>query len=439
MTAPNNTQAPVTAYMVIDGKHLPIWEFTVTMGAYGTVGTFSATTDIEALNTAKIDLYVESLATKKPFLPVQIYVSDQYGNTNYLLFGGEYDRSEWEMLEDTVTLTGRDWAGILVDTKVTLQDQSMYFNTQASNSVPTLNLGDLDFTVNNLTIYQFYEKVASIFGFTLDINQAELWPKPLGVQVQEYHVFSGSPKPLWDIMVFLARIGGVSEPLEVFITPDKVIHLQPVSTTETLNVSWKLPSSQISKGTFPLMNLRITHEPRRNATFAVVVLSYHYAAVHSQWAGIMYANTENFNKNQANYQKYDVGGPGWTVGQGPWASGNLMNDLGKPVYVFREKQGMNKSTAYQQAFAMVADLAKREIIIEGTIDGYAPLLPMTKITLTGKSLMGFEVRTYYANTVEHHFSLPDETGDNDSGFTTHFKAWTLPLAQTNAGLSATQA
>jgi hypothetical protein len=86
------------------------------------------------------------------------------------------------------------------------------------------------------------------------------------------------------------------------------------------------------------------------------------------------------------------------------------------------------------------DIAKREIIVEGVIDGWAPLQPMQPFQLYGtdNDLLGFNSdgasqRLFYINHVEHVFTVPQGDVGNSSasegpdvGYVTRFTAWTIP-------------
>jgi hypothetical protein len=453
----------VTSTATFNGKELKFYSWTVNQGSYGSVSSFEIKTSLQFLRDSGLDIYGAALASVAP-VPVEIFVTDQYGNADTQIFGGEYDRSEWHFSADEVVLTGRGWEGVLVDSKVILADQTVYFDTSQATSTPTI--GDAptsSFQITNMTILEFLEQVAEVFDFTLEVDDQYLDTTPLGTLVANFDVFTTSPKPVWDILVFLSRIASTSVPFEVYVTPDKFLHFQTTgipgfSAIDPLTFTWNKPQAYIDQQNsvkadtvYPLMDLDVTHNPRRNSTFGVVVLSYHYATVSQQYGTLVYANDLNITANSAAWEKFGVTGPGFFAGKSPYGASNLLGDLGRPIYVFRYRQAMDRDAVIAEAWHQALDIAKKEILIEGVIDGIATLQMLTPFFIDGAAsdLLGFNkeasgangtggTRTFYINHIEHSFSIPQDdephaTEGAAAGYTVRFSAWTLPpnLAVTN--------
>jgi len=460
---------------VTGGIELQVYHWSVTLPSYGAVGSFEIETSLEYLRQANIDIYNLSLQTISP-IPVQIFVTDQYGNNDYLVFGGEYDKSDWDFRSDTVTLHGRDWAGILVDSKITMQDQLAFLNTAAANQAASSfsATGTAKWQINQMTIPQFVTQAAANYGFTKALDTSQLtvdnlghYPM-LGTLIGDTQTYATAGKPVWELLVFCSRLASQTTPYAVYITPGRVLYFGPMQTSASqvasllpstlsgpLQFSWNLPSEQLIQTTptqanknslteYPLMDLNITHNARRNSTFGVVVLSYNYATITSHQAVLLYVNDANFTANQAAWNTFGVSSPGFKKGVNPYGGSNLMGALGRPIYVFRARQAMDYNQAQAEAYKRALEIAKNEIIVEGTIDGIANLVPQTQFTLDGSgmdllwlNIDGSGPRTFYINKVEHEFTVPQGgTGAAEgvgSGFTTKITGWTFPITSTVLG------
>lgn len=458
--------AAISSRILFNGADLPFYSWAANNNTYGSVGSFEIRTSMQSLRKASIDIYTESLESVAP-VPVQIFVTDQYGNNDYLIFGGQLDRTEWDFNNDEVIITGRDWAGLLVDQKAALVDTTVYFNSTAgAGVVSTLNQAPGGYNITNMTIVEFLTQVANNFGFILDVDETYLTKDAQGNfltlgQLQSLSatgstmsVFTTSPKPIWDILVYLSRIASQKVPYEVSISPDKFLRFIPAASSEPITLSWNLPASKYANvpaptnglpAQVPLLSLHITHEPRRNSTFGVVVLTYHYASVSQGYGSLTYVNDLNYAKNSSTWQQFGVTGPGFYAGKNPYGSSGLLGSLGRPIYIVRARQGLNPTDVQNEAYRQVLEIAKKELIIEGTIDGIATLQTLSpfKINGTPTDLMGFDAngagpRIFYFNHIEHRFTMPQTDNSEEgagAGYVINFSAWTLPLTITLPGVT----
>lgn len=431
----------VSSRVTFNGKEFKFYSWECTRPAYGSVGTFSIVTSLQYLRESQVDIYTPALETITP-IPIQIFATDQYGNNDVLIFGGEFDKAEYNLLADEVTLTGRDWAGYLMDAKVTLVDQTAIpFSGGSAPVAATSGIGS--FNITNQTTASFLKQLASAYGFKLQLDDTYLSTTPIGALAKGFNVLNTTPRPVWDILVFLARTASIpgTVPYEVMMLPSKTLYFGPVLSQPLITLSWNRSAAYYAKLKnieYPLMSLEITHQPRRNSTFGIVVLSYNASVVERSYGNIIYNNTANWYANNTSWQAVGASSPGFTIGKNPYGASNLLGDLGRPIYVFRIKQGLNATQAVNAAWHEALDIAKKEIIVEGVIDGLATLLPLQGFQLDGtdSDLLKFNKsggapRTFYISHVAHQFTVPQDSTEAaegvSSGFVTRFSGWTLPV------------
>ena len=427
-------------YVTINGQTLIAESWNCTRPAYGAIGRFSITMSREVLNEAGMNLYqlgIKAAMGGFSQIPVDIYVETVDGT--YHLFGGELDTVEVSYDSDTVTIKGRDWAGLLADIQQPLIFQKTLgaggspgsFSssglpapgggvacppagktapTGAANVNPIPVYGETTINVNKATPSSIAYAVAIKNGFKPDVYTYEGEPY-LGVVVADLQINAELPRSLWDQLQFFARLIGWT----CYVTPDRELYFGPIPKLELVTVTWNELSNSI-----PVNDLEITYNPRQNTNFLVVVASYNTATAQYTQAHVGTGSRAFKNTVVQNIPGVTVINNTWIVGtsgaKGAESLASIFSNLGKPVYLFDEP-GLTSAQALVTAFEKALDIAKRELITRFTMDGSGTVKPLQSIRIEG-DLGDFSDQTYYANAVEHSFSM-------DEGWYTHIHGWTL--------------
>jgi len=418
---PPSHSSTLFTYVVIAGiSFLPeSWE--CNFPAYGSVGTYSIITSIAELQKRKLNLYDVTLASLHP-VSVDIYVN--LNGTITHLWGGELDDTDWAFDDNQVTISGRDWAGVMVDQKITLANYSAQGAAGIPISVTPISGGPSNaFNVQNQTAVQLITQIAKAHG---------LQPLPTSIPASEQTVlvgnllansgvFNNQPQPEWEIIQAISRLMGWN----TYVTPERQLVFGPTATSNNkLLVSWNITNPP--KGTVPCQDLQVMHQPRRNSSFLVVVQTYNLAMIQQSKQMIGLPSQGML----LNYPLYKVDGRGFytttSLGANVSTVTALFKNLGKEIYVVH-RAGLTPDQASLLAENTALDLAKREIIVNFSIDGLPSLRPFMELQLSGK-LQGFEGRKLFINGVKHTYSTPDEGEIGTSGFMSHVSAWSLPLA-----------
>ena len=412
--------ALVVPRVVVAGVEFLAESWNCNFPSYGSVGTYEVTTSRKELARAGLDLYAATLNSHP--LGLDIFISVDGVETH--LWGGEIDDTDWDFDTDTVTISGRDWAGILVDQKITLAN---FAPESSSLAVPSSTVGlsggpATSYNVQNQSAVSLLSQIAKAHGLIpepLNVSTEEA-TVPVGNILAENAVFSSQPLPEWEIIQAISRIYGWN----TYVTPNKKLVFGPPKVSlNKLRVGWNLPT--LPPGVLPCFNLQVQHQPRRNNSFLVVVETYNVSTleVHQALVGLPsqheFLTYPLFKANKAGFYT--------TTSLGPNVSAvtALFKNLGKEVYLIH-KAGLTPSQASRLAESIALDLAKREIIVSFSLDGNPSIKPFDTLELQG-SLSGFEGRKFFVQQVHHSFELPDGGSIGTSGFLTHVKAWTLPL------------
>ena len=409
----NITQGtPVNVLCTFGGQTIPVDEFVIVGGAYGSIGRSRFHTSMSMLQALKIDLYNLAVSSG-PSVEVQVKIS--YGNTTPVrIFGGEYLNTSWDYDQDEVIINARDYLGVLMDQhrlpRSLTQDLIKFENVgQSANS---LGIG-----ITNQTLSNVVTAIANEWGLTPILG---LQANPVvGTQYGTLDkVFSTVPQSLWQILTNLAIDTGY----EVFGTPYKQLYFgQPGEGQQPLGVSYKAPFQQLvtnNQGIVPCHSVSIEHEPRRNATFTVLVISQDFAKAQPTkgYATVVAPGVQGFT-------------PGIQTGAQAVSTNSAMRSakLQVPLYTFHA-EGLTADQAQTKAAAIALDIAKRAVVVSFTIDGYIDVLPTKPVKLYGMFDESFKGLDYYVTAFQHSFRMPRDTnarGSRHSGFVTHIKAWNL--------------
>ena len=438
-----NVDTPIEAYR---------WHCTTP--AYGSIGSFRIYASREVLANAGVNLYqigrsavTEQLGNEsgKGQIGVHIGIRDVDTGAEYKLFGGELDVVRVEYDVDTVIIEGRDWAGLLIDMKGQVQNQTVVQNggqpLQASTPSPCNDAGSMAPTgtdsvvdgsvvqpVSSLNITGMYPSVMAYniavkFGFNPIIYTLPNEPTMGALTAASASSFT-EPRPWWDYLLFAARMMG----WECYVTPNKDLYFGPYDLSTSINLSWGITPPA---NTLPARDMHITYNPRRNSSFLVLVGSYHAATASQTTAAVGTLDPATQKAMIEAYPHVDVQLGKYTIGSAGAPSANALagyfTNLGKPVY-FYSYPNLTSNEANAKAYELMLDIAKREVIMTAAVDGTPFLQPMQTVTLTGDT-GDFTDTKYYINGIEHTFSI-------EEGWYTHISARTLPPVTTQQFLQS---
>lgn len=468
----------INVVATVGGQKIPINRFSVIGGSYGSVGHAEIFTSRSALIAAKIDLI--ALAGASPgYLPVTISTNtnsqpnfatgnplssllssaipnsptasvpapspastpssggiaasigsskQNLGSPN--IFGGEYLSADWDYDHDDVVIHARDYAGVLVD-------QRRVLTNIAQNVIGVLAPGQVQnsggISTQNQTITQIVTSIAKQFGFTPVINlQAGNNPTVGTIYGNDDVVFTTIPQSLWAVLNKFALDLGY----EVYVTPKRelVFGIAGAGTTP-IKISYNVQGA--FPGTVPCLGLKINHNPRRNSSFRVLVISYD-------------PGNAQLTTGRATAIGSNLGGTGsQKVQAGVWTGTNAQTidaqflSAGSqiPLYTFHI-DGLTQAQAQTRAIAIANDIQRREMILKASIDGFPMIYPGQQISVSGNVDSDVAGKTFYVSKFHHTFSMPKKAEKGESGFMTHIEALNIavqgtgnplkPFKQTNA-------
>jgi hypothetical protein len=417
----------------VGGVHIPASGFEVVGGSYGSIGHATVRTSILALETQGVDLV--QLTSSAPQVPVTVTVYE--GGYPGTVFGGEATTTEWDFRTDTVTLHSRDWAGVLVDQKRILARDVAPLTAALGPLSPGQNFSASGVSTMNRNVSQVVTDIANQFGFTPVVQMAGGTDVVAGsIYGSADHVFMTIPQNLWSVLNTLARDTGN----EVYVTPDKrLVFGAPGAGLQTLQLSWNLPELQGQSGSFlPCDGLSITHNPRRNNTFRVLVISYDPAkAIVTLGRATYIGDSASQSSSNPALSSINVSSGLHTGSDAVQADGALANVAGSKtigntsdlshiqLYTFHW-DGLTADQANARAAAIATDISKRLLLMRCRIDGYPAMVPTQPLTLQGQHIpANMSGNTWYVSGYRHSFVMPTPKSKS-GGFWTEISALDLP-------------
>lgn len=381
----------VSSSVIIHGQEFPCLSWNVRLGSSGSLTTVSISTSLALLKASGLD--VEAAAQEKSGLPIDIYAG--YEGEGEHIFGGVLDECDWDFDQDTFSIQGLDHGCVLVESKQTISK--------------------IDY--QNQTIGQIVRAIAGAHGFKSAISEPGV---TAGQELWGESAYVPPPQPWWSVLQTLARQVGY----EVQVRPDKTLFFGPPENAagDPVTGSWGA-GVEDSDDLNPIKGLRVKYSPRRNGNVDVRVISYHpqraelvdgsasYGAIEAAIAG------RKANKSATSKKK--------TQGRYTGQLGAQTSPSGKPVLTFH-MDGLTKEQAQAKAAAIAKDIAKRQIIISGTMEGLPSMKVHSKLNLRAGliDMMTFAGRAYTITNVGHSYNFP--VGGRGAGFTSDFTAMTGP-------------
>lgn len=379
----------VTSSVIIHGQEFPSKSWTVRLGAAGSLATVSISTSLALLRASGLN--VEKAALEPDGVPIDIYAG--YEGEGAHVFGGVMETCRWSFREDSVTIEGIDHGVVLADSREAISK--------------------IDY--RNQSIGQIVTAIAKEHGFNFEINDPGV---KAGQELWGESAYIPNPQPWWSILQTLARQVGY----EVHVTPEKSLFFGPSEAVfrERIGVIWG--ASPGSKD-HPLLDLDVLFSPRRNTNVEVNVISYH-----PQRAELVNGRAETggsplssppIRQKQATTRR---GKP--SKGRYTGNSGAQTSPSKKPVLTFHI-DGLTNEQAKAKARAIAKDIAKRQVVITGKIEGLPAMQVHGRVDLRqgNLDLASFAGRDYTVSNVTHTYNFPTG-GRSEAGFTTEFTAMT---------------
>lgn len=429
----SGTAGSITFALSIAGQAIPVDTVDITSGSYGSAGHLTATTSITALAAAGIDLF--SLTANAPSPPEVDLDVTMDGAAPVRAFGGEHLHTRWNYDRDTVQVHARDWAGRLIDQRRVPTTVVSAIERTLAPLAPGQVSGAAGVSNVNQTVGQIVTAIAAEFGLTpvLNLSGAAGNPGYGTVNGSTDATFVTVPQSNWEILNLMARDTGY----EVYVTPNRQLVFGAAGAgLPAIALSWNVTPPPLPSGgparagaanaTVPCRDLNIEHQPRRNATFRVVVLSYDPAKA-QQTTGRATVISSAF-----------AGTAGVTPGI--WTGNAALNadaalaqqqNVRVPLYTFRH-DGLTAAQVTQRALAIATDIAKRELALSCEVDGLPSLLPTQPLSLAGPVDPAFAGNRWYVNAFRHRFRMRGGSAQV-MGFLTELRALDLPVAPSAGG------
>jgi hypothetical protein len=397
----------------IAGIPIPIDSYSVSGSSSGSTGHMQANTGMARLEAAGIDLV--EMAVKSPTaLPLDIFLTEDDAVTQ--IFSGEYLSAGFDYAATSVSIHARDWSGPLVDQRRVLVS---ILGGNAGSLAPSEDKTD-GVETQNQKVSQIVTAIAKQFSLIPDLRLAKGSDPDIGTifGTSSDTILTTTPQSLWSILNRIARDTGNI----VYTTPQKhLVFGEPGAGLQTIPITWKV--NPIPDGSFGAMNLSIDHNPRRNSSFQVIVLSYD-PTDSKVTTGRSYVIGSNFATNDKA-----------TVRPGLWSGQQAQSILNAtkttsdteskdkknnkiPIYTFHV-DGLTQAQADQRAQAIALDISKRELIANAKIRCLPSVQPATPVSLAGQINQEFASHKYFVTEYSHHYKLT--AGSNTGEFHTMLK------------------
>lgn len=394
----------IVPQFLVGGVPVPLTAFHTTLGTYGSVGHCDVTTSRSLLRAANVDLVAISAAAPQS---LEVGLSVILDGVPVKLFGGEYVSARWDIPSDTIDIHCRDFAGLLVDQKRVL---STVARSAATALAPGQNENRSSISNQNQPLGDLVTAIAKMFNMTPILHLSGGNNPTVGsILGSSDTVFMPTPRSLWGILNRLARETGY----EVHTTPQReLVFGTPGAGLVPLNLCWNVPTPP--PGFLPIRPpFNVLHNPRRNLSFRVLVLSYDPAKSQTTRGEAYVVGT---NVSTGGSSKIKAGA--WQGADAATITNSLSANQGRlqiPLYTIRV-DGLTQDQAVTKANAIAADIAKRELIVNATLDLVPAIVPLQPFNLFGDVEPEFAGHKYFINGASHVYRMPDSgSGDGMVG------------------------
>lgn len=379
----------VDTAIAIGGTQIPCKSWQVRVGSDGSIGSVRCETSVLLLKQSGVD--VISWSQKPDGASLDVFIG--YDQSLSHVFGGVLDDLRWQFNDDLIEITGRDYGAVLADTQ------------SVTSSI----------NYKNATVSDIAQQIADLNGFTANITRTDV---KASTEMWQTSAFVPHAQSWWSILQNLAQ----QVAYELHITPTKELYFGPPISSSSLRCIYVPTRAQVrNRQMEPLKSFEIEYHPRNNANFNVKVISYHpqgATRITGQAQSLDSVNLSGIGTSKPNIGS-SVGTTGRRVRNIPRVSGKPSK---KPTFTYF-MDGLDQNKADSKAKSIADDIAKRTVVINGTIEGNAGVEVHTSIKLVeGRiDLLGFDTLDYRVTSLEHQFSMP-QRGSKSGGWTTHFEA-----------------
>lgn len=368
---------------------LPVINAEVNIASHGSLSTVSGTSSVAMMRYQDLDIFAE--AASEEGAAIDVYAGHD-GNMKKL-FSGVLDEFDIDFDADTVSFQGRDHAANMADTKQVVSD----------------------INYKNQTVAQIVKQIAEKFDLEADITDPGV---SAGADLWDGSHYMPHAQQYWSILQDLAKQVGY----ECFVDENKKLFFGPPEKAAGERLTVTYGATNTSSVENPIKGLKITYQPRRNSNVQVEVISYH-PHKSKQTKGKKRAKAKKGRATKPRKKgSFIVGSP--TKGKQSAKAGGSKPSA-KPTVTIR-MDGLTKEQADKKAEAIAKDIAKRQIIVKGTIPGKAGLRLHSSFKIQKEKLdvLGFDAADYVLTAITHHLENP--SSGSGAGWTTSITAMTEP-------------
>jgi phage protein D len=368
--------------VMIAGEIFPVMSWKATLANQGNMGTFSAEGALSDLIASGLDVIAASQDAEGA--ECDIYVG--YDDETELIFSGVVDSCDLDWDEDKFSVKGRDHSASFADGKQTMAK---------------LNY-------RNQTVGQMVQQICDEFGFDAEIDDPGIKAGPL---MNGEHSFNPQPRSYWNLLQELAENSGC----ECYMKPDQTLYFGKEKEESSITVNYGAPPESDAEN--PGWGLKVSYNPRNNSNIEVKALSYNSQTTESISAS---AKATQVKTGKGRKTKKSIGGRKRKVKATAKHSGSRAKH--KSVHYIR-CAGLTADQAQARCQGAADALAKRQIIVEMSIEGLTKMKIHSQVTLkeTQIPLYGFANIPLNVAEVNHEFTTPGD-GDSSGGFVTSFRA-----------------
>jgi len=356
----------------VAGTDLPASAFKVTDSSQGEFSTANISSSIAAWRIQGVEI------------PKKDDAVDIHAGLDGLdhLFSGVVDDVRFKWDRDTVEISCRDLGAVLNQSKLVL---SKY-----------------DF--KNQTIGKIVKQVAEDFGLDTDIKDPGIMA---GSEQHGEHQYLPSADNPWSLFQDLARQVGYA----VKVDKDNVLSFKPPEESGggTLTVTYGGDPKNNPKN--PIKDLETTYQLARNGDVKVKVVSYHPTKAQK----VSSEATAKGKEPSGGNKRYTASGQPKKTRKTRKTKSTKANKT--PTVTIR-RDGLTQEQADELAKATAKDIAKKQIIMSGTIEMKpVKIHSKLKVKCVSVDILGFDAIEYCISQVVHSWDMPEEGGSSGGLFT----------------------
>lgn len=373
----------VDTLLVVGGEVFPVLKWSATLANQGSMGTAEAEGALSDLIASGLDII--SASQDKNGAPLDLYAGFD-GDLQHI-FSGTVDQCSFDWDGDSFIVRGRDHSASLSDGKQTLAGME-YRNQKVTDIV---------------------RQIAEKFEFATEIEESDI---KAGPYLNDENFFNPQPQTYWHLLQSLAESVGY----ECYMKPNQTLYFGPEKDQGSLTCDYGAPRDSDAEN--PGWGLKVDYNPRNNSNIVVKALSVNPQTTQKVTStakakqvkvgkGRKVKSSQIGKEKKASYPKRGSSGS-----KAP----------SKSIYYIR-CAGLSPEQSEKKCQAMADQLAKRQIIVEMSMEGNFDLKVHTKVTLKQNliDLYGFDGVELNVSEVTHSFSTPGD-GDSSGGLVSSFRA-----------------